>query len=119
MVRALSFEMRMPEPKDLRELGKRLDEARRRDQGQKTQSPPTPFGMAFRFSTELVLAFAVGAALGWGLDWLFGTRPVFIVLMSLFGAAAGIRNVIRAAREMNAQAGGVTPPPAAIDDDED
>ena len=119
MVRALPFEMRMPQPKDLRELGKRLDEARQRDQRQKVQSPPTLFGTAFRFSTELVVALAVGGAMGWGLDWLFGTRPVFIVLMSLLGAAAGIRNVIRAAQEMNAQAAGLTPPPAAIDDDED
>lgn len=118
MVRALSLEMPMPEPIDLRELGRRLDEARRRDQGPKVQSSPTFFGMAFRFSTELVLALAIGAAIGWGLDWLFGTRPVFMVLMSLFGAAAGIRNVIRAATEMNARVAGATPPPAP-DDDED
>lgn len=118
MVRALSFEMPMPEPKDLRELGRRLDEARRRDQEQKAKSPPTPFGMAFRFSTELVVALAIGVAMGWGLDWLLGTRPIFIVLMSLFGAAAGIRNVMRVAREMNAEAmRGPTPP--AVNDDED
>lgn len=118
MVRALSFEMPMPEPKDLRELGRRLDEARGRDQGRKVQTSPTFFGMAFRFSTELVVALAVGTAMGWGLDWLLGTRPIFIVLMSLLGAAAGIRNVMRAAREMNAEAmRGPTPP--AVNDDED
>jgi len=118
MVRALSSEMPMPEPKDLRELGRRLDEARGRDQGRKVQSPPTFFGVAFRFSTELVLALAVGAAMGWGLDWLFGTRPVFIVLMSLFGAAAGMRNVMRAAREMNAEATRGPVPPSLTDDED-
>jgi ATP synthase protein I len=95
--------MSAPEPDDLRELGARLDEIHRRDQARNIQPPPTPFGIAFRFSTELVLALAVGGAMGWGLDWLFGTRPIFIVVMSLLGAAAGIRNVMRAAREMNAQ----------------
>ena len=118
MVRALSFEMPMPEPKDLRELGLRLDEARRRDRGQKVQSSPTFFGMAFRFSTELVLALAVGAAMGWGLDWLLGTRPVLMVLMSLIGAAAGMRNVMRAAREMNAEATR-GPVPPSVKDNED
>jgi ATP synthase protein I len=95
--------MPAPEPEDLRALGARLDEVRRRDATRNVRPPPTPFGIAFRFSTELVLALAVGAAMGWGLDWLFGTRPVFIVVMSLFGAVAGIRNVISAAREMNAR----------------
>lgn len=107
----------MPEPKDLRELGRRLDEARGR-RVRKVQSPPTFFGMAFRFSTELVLALAIGGAMGWGLDWLFGTRPVFIVLMSLFGAIAGIRNVMRVAREMNAEATR-GPIPPGVNDDED
>lgn len=95
--------MPAPEPEDLRALGARLDEVRRREAARNVQQPPTSFGIAFRFSTELVLALAVGAAMGWGLDWLFGTRPVFIVVMSLFGAVAGIRNVMSAAREMNAQ----------------
>lgn len=111
--------MPVTEPEDLRKLGKRLDEARQRDKGRKFQSQPTLFGTAFRFSTELVVALAIGVAMGWGLDWLFGTRPVFIVVMSLFGAVAGIRNVMRAARELNAQSAGQPIPPAAPDDDED
>jgi len=108
-----------PDPEKLRALGERLDEVRRRKAAAKAQPLPTPFGIAFRFSTELVLALFVGAAMGWGLDWLFGTRPVFIVVMSLFGAAAGIRNVIRAAKEMNARGMDGPPPPAAPDDEGD
>ena len=109
--------MPTPEPDDLKRLGARLDEVRRRDK-RSEQPPPTLFGVAFRFSTELVLAVAIGAAMGWGLDWLFGTRPIFIVVMTLFGIAAGFRNVIRAARELNAQNASQSSAPAQLDDEE-
>jgi ATP synthase protein I len=92
-----------PDPKDLDALGERLDEARGRDQARKPQPQVTPMGVAFRFTTELVTALVVGGALGYGLDWLFGTRPIFIVVMFLLGAATGIRNVMNAASEINAQ----------------
>ena len=50
----------------------------------------------------------MGGGLGWGIDWLFGhfgihTRPVFMIVFVVLGAAAGILNVVRAAREINAQ----------------
>ena len=50
----------------------------------------------------------VGGGLGWGVDWLFGhfgyhTRPVFIVVFFVLGGAAGIRNVMRTAMEINAE----------------
>jgi len=92
-----------PDPDELRALGERLDEVQKQRRARDVSPPPTQAGIAFRFATELVLAAAVGAAMGWGLDWLFHTRPVFIVVMSLLGAAAGIRNVVRAAEEINAQ----------------
>jgi ATP synthase protein I len=95
--------MPAPDSDELRALGKRLDEVQEQRRVRDLSPPPTHAGIAFRFATELVLGAAVGAAMGWGLDWLFHTRPVFIVVMSLLGVAAGIRNVVRAAQEMNAQ----------------
>jgi ATP synthase protein I len=92
-----------PDPESLRALGERLDEAQRRTAAtQKRGEPPTSMGIAFRFTTELMSAVVVGAAIGWGLDWLFHTRPVFLLVMFVLGAAAGIRNVMRAAKEINA-----------------
>ena len=43
-----------------------------------------------------------------GIDWLLGhfgfhTRPVFLIVFFVLGAAAGIRNVMRAATEINAE----------------
>jgi ATP synthase protein I len=99
-----------PDPENLRALGERLDEAqRRRDAARKSSSaPPTSMGIAFRFAAEMVSGLVVGGGIGWGLDWLFGrfgihTRPVFLLVMVVLGAAAGILNVVRAAKEINAE----------------
>ena len=56
--------------------------------------------MAWRMVIDLVVSMMVGAAMGWGLDWLLGTLPLFLIIMILFGFAAGVRNVLRAAEEM-------------------
>ncbi|HET7369780.1 MAG TPA: AtpZ/AtpI family protein [Gammaproteobacteria bacterium] len=93
-----------PEPDDLRALGAELDEARRRDGSRHKAPPPTPIGIAFRFSTEMVSALVVGGLIGWGLDWLFGTKPILMIVFFMLGAAAGIRNVMRAAKQLNARA---------------
>jgi ATP synthase protein I len=92
-----------PDHDELRALGSRLDKVRQRDGARKVQPPPTSLGTAFRFATELFAALIVGAAMGWGLDRLFGTSPTFILILGVFGMAAGVRNVIVAAREINAQ----------------
>jgi ABC-type transport system involved in cytochrome c biogenesis permease subunit len=42
----------------------------------------------------------VGAAMGWGLDALFGTLPIFLIVFILLGFAAGIRTVMRSAGEL-------------------
>jgi ATP synthase protein I len=87
-----------------------------------SRPPPTQMGIAFRFATELVAALLVGGALGWGIDWLFGhfgihTKPVFLIGLFVLGAAAGIRNVMRAANELNAEM--AAHPAAPVQDDEE
>ncbi len=112
-----------PDPGDLRALGERLDEVRRREQSRKVKPPYTPLGIASRFGTEILAAVIAGAAIGWGLDWALGTRPLFILVMFMFGAAAGIRNVILASKEINERMmkdlAGKEMPPAVADDEED
>ena len=117
MVRALSTdresvsecEMSAPEPKDLRELGDRLAAAERRSAERSKGPPPTSLGIAFRFSTEMVGALIVGGGIGWAIDWIadrwspIHTRPWGMIAFVVLGAAAGILNVIRAARELNAE----------------
>jgi ATP synthase protein I len=97
-----------PDPDRLNELAERLDEAQRRQASGAKRPPPSQAGVAGRFATELVAALVVGGGLGWGIDWLCGrigfhTRPVFLLVFFVLGAAAGIRNVMRAANEINAE----------------
>ena len=56
--------------------------------------------MAWRMVIELVMAIVIGAAMGWGLDTLFGTMPLFLIVFVLFGLAAGVRLMLRTAEEM-------------------
>ena len=96
------------EPDRLRELGERLEDVQRRQAAKAKGPAPNQLGIAGRFATELVAALIVGGGLGWGVDWLFSrfgfhTRPVFLIVFFVLGAGAGIRNVMRAATELNAR----------------
>ncbi len=101
--------MPTPDPDDLKRLGERIDEAERKHSERKAAPPTSSLSIAFRFATELVAAVVVGCGLGWGIDWAFEhwasvqTRPWGMVVFVLLGAAAGILNVIRAAKEINAE----------------
>ena len=44
---------------------------------------------------EFVAAIILGGAIGWGLDWLLGTKPWLLIGFFLLGTVAGVRNVIR------------------------
>ena len=58
-------------------------------------------GVAFKMSTELVSAVAVGTIIGFILDNWFGTKPWLILLFFFLGVATGILNVIKSAKKMN------------------
>jgi len=57
-------------------------------------------GTAFKLGTELVAAVAVGTIIGFILDNWFGTKPWLIIIFFFLGAAAGMLNVIKAAKQM-------------------
>ena len=61
---------------------------------------PSPIGTAFKLSTELVAAVAVGTIIGFIFDKTFGTKPWFILIFFFVGVVAGIANVIRSAKNM-------------------
>ena len=55
---------------------------------------PSPIGTAFKLSTELVSAVAVGTIIGFIFDKTFGTKPWFILILFFVGAVAGLTNLI-------------------------
>lgn len=56
-------------------------------------------GMAWRMVFELIVSMVIGAGMGWGLDSLFGTLPLFLIIFWLLGFASGIRTVMYSAKE--------------------
>jgi ATP synthase protein I len=56
---------------------------------------PTPWGIGLRVGVELVSALVVAVAIGYGLDRLFGTKPILMVVFVPIGGAAGVLNVWR------------------------
>lgn len=65
---------------------------------QRTDQPdqePSALGIGLRVAVELVSALVVACAIGWGLDRLLGTRPIFLIAFVPLGGAAGVLNVWR------------------------
>lgn len=54
-------------------------------------------GQALKISSEFIAAVAVGAALGWTLDYFAGISPWGLVIFVLLGFVAGVLNVMRSA----------------------
>ena len=55
----------------------------------------SPMGIGLRVGIELVAALVVAVAIGYGIDWLFGTKPIFTVVFIPVGGAAGVWNLWR------------------------
>jgi ATP synthase protein I len=72
-----------------------------RDKPGRSRSSAYHFG--FRLAADLLAGVLGGFAIGWGLDYLLGTSPWFLLVFILLGMAAGILNVIRAATSMEAK----------------
>ena len=60
-------------------------------------------GQALRLGMELVAGVAVGGFIGWALDRFLGTAPILMVVFFGLGATAGILNVMRTAKRMQAE----------------
>jgi ATP synthase protein I len=91
-----------PDPDRLRALEARLAKVK---ETPKAEVPTTAKGfsqgeVAWRMVIELATGIMLGSGIGYGLDVLFGTLPVFLVIFSLFGFAAGIRTMLGTAREL-------------------
>jgi ATP synthase protein I len=103
-------------------LSEKLEEAKGRHgkaPGLEPQSQGAALGQALRLGVELVAGVAVGGFIGWAFDQWFGTAPFLMVLFLGLGAAAGILNVVRTAKRMQAEAPSGKGLPRVEDDGDD
>ena len=56
--------------------------------------------VAWRMVVELVTGMVLGLTIGFGLDYAFGARPIFLIIFALLGFAAGIRVMLGTAKQM-------------------
>jgi len=90
-----------PDPERLKRLEERIAEVKRAT----APEPPkedhySQASQGWRMVIELVSGLGIGFVMGYGLDWLFGTLPLFLVILTLAGFAAGVRTMLRTAREI-------------------
>ena len=86
---------------------------------QRRQSDMSGLSRGFRLASEFAAAIIVGAGLGYLIDMVLPTRPWAMVVLLLLGFAAGVLNVVRATREMNAATAVPADTPALRDEDDD
>jgi ATP synthase protein I len=101
-----------------------LEERIRRAESGRAGPPPRRTGyehssLAYRMVTELVVGMGLGVAIGYGLDSLLNTWPLFLVIFSLLGCAAGVKTMLRSAEEVNKGQPVDAPPGASADGGKD
>lgn len=91
-----------PDPERLRDLAARLAKVRGVPEVQPSGTAKgfSQGEVAWRMVIELATGIALGAGLGYGLDVLLGTLPIFLIILTLVGFAAGIRTMLGTAREL-------------------
>ena len=91
-----------PDPNRLRALEARLAKIAGRPQPEKTNTVKgfSQGEVAWRMVIELMTGMLLGFGIGYGLDVLFGTLPVFLIIFSLIGFAAGVKTMLGSARQL-------------------
>ena len=104
----------------LHDLEGRVRSARERHEPAPSQAQDrgAAMGQALKLATEMIAGVAVGGFIGWWLDWVLGTGPIFLVIFLLLGGAAGIVNVVRNAQKAQSQAGKLPGKDLPPDDDD-
>jgi ATP synthase protein I len=91
-----------PDPDRLKALEKRLQQVQGKAEPERTNTVKgfSQGEVAWRMVIELVTGMLLGMAIGYGLDVLFGTLPIFLVIFSLFGFAAGVKTMLGSAQQL-------------------
>lgn len=91
-----------PDPDRLRALEAKLAKVKGQAAPEKAETVKgfSQGEVAWRMVIELVTGMILGVGIGYGLDVLFGTLPVFLIIFSLLGFAAGVKTMLGSARQL-------------------
>ena len=91
-----------PDPAErMAQLEARIDKLKSKDAPKPHQEEHySQAQQAWRMVIELVAGLGIGFGMGYGLDSLLGTLPIFLVILTLLGLAAGIKTMMRSAAEI-------------------
>ena len=89
-------------PDDIKALDKRIRALKQKqDPSSKPISSAQLFWKnAFQIATEFIAPVFVGISIGYLLDKCFNTRILLVFILAIFGLAAGMLNVYRAAQRI-------------------
>ena len=96
-----------PDPERLRALEAKLKKATATTEAKPSETAKgfSQGELAWRMVIELATGILLGSAIGYGLDVLFGTLPVLLIIFSLLGFAAGIKTMLGTAKELGRKTG--------------
>lgn len=88
--------------KDITDIDARIAQLKQKQAISKHQKSQTAkfWENAVRVAAEFVAPIFVGISVGYLLDKCFDTRIFFMLILAIFGLAAGMLNVYRAAKQM-------------------
>ena len=92
--------MAEPDEERLRRLDERIAKATVVAPEGRSDEHYSQANLAWRMVIELVAGLMIGFGIGYGIDRVLGTLPVFLVIFIFLGLAAGIRTMLRSAREV-------------------
>ena len=89
-------------PQDIKDIDERIRNLKnaKGKKREKSQVNST-LQQAFRFAAEFVSPVIIALALGYLADEFFESKPIIMLVMAVFGCAAGVLNVYRAALEID------------------
>ena len=81
----------------LRDLGQRIQSAK---QSYEVEPKVEDHHSGLQHAWRMVIELVSGMAIGYGLDVLFGTLPILMIVFTLLGFVAGVRTMLSTAREI-------------------
>lgn len=90
-------------PEDIQELSERIKKFKQQKQGESAKTSKSSARVAieaiFRMATEFVSPVIIALCIGYVADRYWATKPILMLVSAIFGCAAGMLNLYRAAQQ--------------------